>query len=113
MYGYWSSVTWPDTNCTASYRHVLSSGRAHYKKNNKVIVKRRENIKSGHGPQRVPRYQDDWPTDRRPQDEPANQQESELLVVNSPEELNVCGGHRTTKLYTIVSQELLWLWDGG
>jgi hypothetical protein len=38
MYGYWSSVTWPVTDCTVRYRPVLSSERAPYRKNNKVIV---------------------------------------------------------------------------
>jgi hypothetical protein len=43
-----------------SYRPVLSSERGPYKKNNKAIVtKERIRIKSGHGPQRGARYQDE------------------------------------------------------
>jgi hypothetical protein len=30
MYGYWSSVAWPVSDCTVSYRPVLSSERAPY-----------------------------------------------------------------------------------
>jgi hypothetical protein len=49
-----------------SYRPVLSSERALYRKNNKAIItKERIRIKSGHGPQRRARYQDelvDWPS---------------------------------------------------
>jgi hypothetical protein len=42
MYSYWTSVTWP-----VSYRPVLSSERAPYRKNNKAIVtKERIRIKS-------------------------------------------------------------------
>jgi hypothetical protein len=37
MYGYWSSVTWPVSDCTVSYRLVLSSERELYRKNNKAI----------------------------------------------------------------------------
>jgi hypothetical protein len=54
------------SDCTVSYRPVLSSERAPYRKNNKAIVtKERIRIKSGHGPQRGARYQDelvDWPS---------------------------------------------------
>jgi hypothetical protein len=53
MYGYWSSVIRPVSDCTVSYRPVLSSERATYRKNNKVIVtKEKIRIKSGHGPQK-------------------------------------------------------------
>jgi hypothetical protein len=52
-------VTWPDTYCTASYSPVLPSERAPYRKNNKIIVKRKEKIKSDHGPQRGARCQDE------------------------------------------------------
>jgi hypothetical protein len=42
------------------YRPVLSSERAPNRKNNKAIVtKERIRIKSGHGPQRGARYQDE------------------------------------------------------
>jgi hypothetical protein len=53
---------WPDQSAIAllSYRLVLSSERAPYRKNNKAIVtKERIRIKSGHGPQRGARYQDE------------------------------------------------------
>jgi hypothetical protein len=50
MYGYWSSVAWPVCDCTVSYRPVLSSKRAPYRKKNKAIVTiERIRIKSGHG----------------------------------------------------------------
>jgi hypothetical protein len=66
MYCYWSSVTWPVSDCTVSYRPVLSSERASYRKNSKAIVTReRIRIKSSHGPQGGSRYQDelvDWPS---------------------------------------------------
>jgi hypothetical protein len=53
-------VTWSVSDCTVSYRPVLSSERASYRKNNKAIVtKERIRIKSGHGPQRRARYQDE------------------------------------------------------
>jgi hypothetical protein len=38
MYDYWSSVTWPVSDCSVSYRPVLSSERASCRKNNKAIV---------------------------------------------------------------------------
>jgi hypothetical protein len=38
MYGYWSLVAWPVSDCTVSYRPVLSSERAPYRKNTKAIV---------------------------------------------------------------------------
>jgi hypothetical protein len=58
MYGYWSSVTCPVSDCTVSYRPVLSSERAAYRKNNKAIVtKERIRIKSYQGSQRG--YQDE------------------------------------------------------
>jgi hypothetical protein len=64
MYGYWSSVTWPVSDCTVGHRPVLSSERAPYRKNNKATVtKKKIRIKSVHGPQRGARYQDelvDW-----------------------------------------------------
>jgi hypothetical protein len=64
MYGYWSSETWPVSDCTVSYRPIFSSERAPNGKNNKAIVtKERIRIKSGHVPQRGSRYQDelvDW-----------------------------------------------------
>jgi hypothetical protein len=45
---------------TGSYRPVLSSEREPYKKNSKAVVtKERIRIKSGHGPQRGARYQDE------------------------------------------------------
>jgi hypothetical protein len=51
MYGYWSSVTRPVSDCTVSYRPVFSSERAPYRKNNKAIVtKEKIRITSGHGP---------------------------------------------------------------
>jgi hypothetical protein len=69
MYGYWSSVTWPASDCTVSYSPVLSSERAPYRKNNKAIVtKERIRIKSGHGPQRGVDTKTNWSTDRRPWD---------------------------------------------
>jgi hypothetical protein len=60
MYGYWSSVTGAVIDYTVSYRPVLSSERASYRKNNKAIdTKERVRIKSGHGPQRAARYQEE------------------------------------------------------
>jgi hypothetical protein len=57
MYGYWSSVTWPVSDCTVSYRPVLSSERPPYRKNNKAIVTKESiRLKSGHGLQRGARY---------------------------------------------------------
>jgi hypothetical protein len=45
---------------TVSYRPVLSSERAPYRKKNKAIVtKEGIRIKSGHGPQTGARYQDE------------------------------------------------------
>jgi hypothetical protein len=53
-------MTWPVSVGTLNYRPVLSSERAHNRKNNKTIVtKERIRIKSGHGPQRGARYQDE------------------------------------------------------
>jgi hypothetical protein len=66
MYDYWFWVTWPVSDCTVSYRPVLSSERAPYRKNNTAIATReRIKIQSGHGPQKGARYQDemvDWPS---------------------------------------------------
>jgi hypothetical protein len=60
MYGYWSSVTWPVSDCTVSYRPVLSSEREPYrKKKQENVTKETIRIKSGHGPQRGARYQDE------------------------------------------------------
>jgi hypothetical protein len=48
------------SDCTVSYRPVLSSERAPFRKNNKAIVtKERIRIKSGHGPQKGALYQDE------------------------------------------------------
>jgi hypothetical protein len=38
MYGYWSSVTSPVSDCAVSYRPVLSSEKVPYRKNNKASV---------------------------------------------------------------------------
>jgi hypothetical protein len=49
MYGYWSSVTWPVSDCTLSYRPVLSSERVPYRNKNKgIVAKEGIKIKSGH-----------------------------------------------------------------
>jgi hypothetical protein len=53
MHSYWSSVTWPVSDCTVSYRPVLSSERAPYRKKKKLILIKK---RSGHGPQRGARY---------------------------------------------------------
>jgi hypothetical protein len=60
MYEYGPQWPYKVTDCTESYRPVLSSERALYGKNNKVIVtKERAKIRSGHGPQRGAQYQDE------------------------------------------------------
>jgi hypothetical protein len=67
MCGYWSSVTWPVSGCTVSYRPVLSSERPPYKKNNKEIVtKEGIRIKSGHWPEGEPKTKTIWSTDLQP-----------------------------------------------
>jgi hypothetical protein len=46
------------SNCTVSYRPVLSSERAPYRKNNKAIgTRQRIRVKSYHGPQRGALFQ--------------------------------------------------------
>jgi hypothetical protein len=58
-------MTWPVSVGTLNYRPVLSSERAPYSKNKTIVTKKRIRIKSGHGPQRGARYQDelvDWPS---------------------------------------------------
>jgi hypothetical protein len=64
-------TTWPVSDCTISYRPVLSSERSHYRKWKQILVtKERIRIKSGHGHQRgAPRTKTNWSTDWRPQGE--------------------------------------------
>jgi hypothetical protein len=59
MYGYWFSLNWPVSDCTVTYRPVLSSERGSYRKNKATVTKERIRIKSGHGPPRGARYQDE------------------------------------------------------
>jgi hypothetical protein len=65
MYSSWTSVTWPVSDYTVSYRPAFSSERAPYIKSNKAIVtKERIRIKSWHRSQRgspIPRWTD-WLT---------------------------------------------------
>jgi hypothetical protein len=64
-----SLVTWPVSDCTVSYRPVLSSERAHYGQWKQIIVsKERIRIKSAHAPKGEPDTKMNWSTDCRPQD---------------------------------------------
>jgi hypothetical protein len=55
-----AGLRWRGAAATLNYRAILTSERAPYRKKNKAIVtKEMIRIKSGHGPQRGARYQDE------------------------------------------------------
>jgi hypothetical protein len=78
----WLLVLSDPTRHRLDCKSVLSSERAPYREN-KVIVKRKEKSKSGYGPQRGARYQDepvDWPSAARRINQPTNQP-TELFII--------------------------------
>jgi hypothetical protein len=63
IYGYWSSVTSPVSDCNVSHRPFFSLERVPYRKNNKVIAtKENIRIKSDYGPEWEPDSETNWAT---------------------------------------------------